>query len=173
MQNVSAQGANCAANLNMRVDFALDPSSFVAPKDADLIIGVQPRRARPFSQDEIFARHTKSVDFGRRVFNRREDFFLQAFFQRLVRVDLQDPFMAALRRRPVLLLGGVDIFMLDDARAVFAADFQRVVLAEGIDDENLVRPFNGFERGAERIAAVENGEQYGYFRTHGRSPEKG
>ncbi len=48
--------------------------------------------------------------------------------------------------------------MLDDARAVFAADFQRVIFAERIDGENLVRPFNGFKGGTQGSAVVENGE---------------
>jgi hypothetical protein len=73
----------------------------------------------------------------------------QSWRHALIGINDQNPGMSCLRNCPVLLRGGIDVFVLDDAIRIFACDLQRAVSAVGINDEDFVRPFYRFETRAD------------------------
>src|SRR3989441_2684495 len=78
----------------------------------------------------------------------------------LVRVDQEDPLVRRLRDGPVLLPGGVDVLVLQDAGARVACDRQGRVGRVGIDHQDLIREAHRLEAVSDRGFLVESWDDH-------------
>src|SRR5262245_33069599 len=107
---MSAECSNPTRRNHMRVYFFILKPPYITAKEASLIIGIHILRLNPMLNDVIFTSHLKYRRIGRSTLNRAANLLAGAGFQHFIRINLQDPFIRALRDGPVLLLGGVDVF---------------------------------------------------------------
>src|SRR5512132_514331 len=104
----------------MRVHFLILKPPDVPAEDPCLQIRIKIGSADPFPKNMVLSPQRKRMNIRWRRRSSRENFFLRASFHHLVSVYLKHPVMSALRNRPVLLLGRLDVLVLNDARAIFA-----------------------------------------------------
>src|SRR5882672_11096912 len=112
MHYVMFQDSCLTGNDDLSVNFAFDPTAVVAPEQSGLIIRIDPGVPHPTAQDVILARQPKGLHALSAGFQRRLDFFQRVWSQSFIGIDLQNPFVPALWRRPVLLLRRIDVVML-------------------------------------------------------------
>src|SRR5258708_26801378 len=90
---------------HMSMDFSFSPTAFVAFEQTSMVIGEVSAVTHPLSQHVILARDTKEVNICRSACDRPFYFIAQPRPDNLVGVDLQHPFVIALRQSPILLPG--------------------------------------------------------------------
>jgi hypothetical protein len=139
MHDVACQVSHFTGDYHVGMNFALDPTAMIAPEESGLKIRIDTGVAHPTPKDMVFAGQTKSIH-GLAGLQRRFDLLARACFQSFIGIDLKHPFVFALWRSPILLPGGVNVLMLNDARAVFTANLKGTVSAKGINDQNFVGP---------------------------------
>lgn len=105
MNEVAVQRSGLSGNVEVRMNFALSPPAFVAPEKAELVIRPDSAMLHPLPQKMIPPGDSVGIDVSRRGADNADDFFLQPWREFLVAVDLQHPFMSALRYRPIFLRG--------------------------------------------------------------------
>src|SRR6266404_1787676 len=109
------------------MNLAFEPTAVIAPEESGLIIGINPTVAHPSSKYVILAREAKRLGALSDGCQHQFDLFSGIGFKGFIGIDLQHPFVSALRRGPVFLAGGVYVLMLNDPRAIFPANRQRSV----------------------------------------------
>src|SRR6266481_2090700 len=89
----------------MSMDFSFNPTTFVASEQPRLVIREVSAVTHPLAQHVILARDAKEVNICRSGCDRPFYFIAQPRPDNLVGVDLQHPFVVALRQSPILLPG--------------------------------------------------------------------
>src|SRR6266851_8454732 len=107
-----------------------------------------------------------AIYFARRVLQNLFDLCSQPCFQEFISIKLQHPFVRALRNRPVLLLGGLNVFVLQDVGVELTTDSDSIVVAKRVDDKDFVRPLDLFKLFANNIFIVVGWEQHREFSAH-------
>src|ERR1051325_1637322 len=105
VHQVMVQSSHLARHYDVRVYLALEPTTLVATKESRLIVRINSGPPHPASQHVIPARQAKRVEVTLSSLECGFNFFTRAGLERLIGIDLQHPFVAALRRGPVLLAG--------------------------------------------------------------------
>src|SRR5882672_4942416 len=90
---------------HMSMDFSFSPTAFVASEQTRLVIREVSAVTHPLSQHVILARDAKEVNICRSGRDGPFYFITQLRPDNLVGVDLQHPFVFALRQGPIFLPG--------------------------------------------------------------------
>src|SRR5258706_12704713 len=106
------------------MDFLVFETPRVAPEQTPMVFGIQPAHSYPFAENEMLERYPEAVEIGGRILERCFDLFPQPQFQNLVAVDLEHPLICTLWDGPVFLLRRLNVLMLNDARAILAANVE-------------------------------------------------
>src|SRR5882724_2574080 len=163
VQDVMLENFDLPRHENVRVHFLILKPPDVPTKDPCLQNGIKIGSADPSPKNMVLSRQRKRMNLRWRRRSSRENFFLGASLQHLVGVYLKHPLMSALRNSPVLLLRRLDILVLNDARAILAADVKRAVGAERIHHQNFICPLDGLQRRTDYLRVVERRQQNTYL----------
>ena len=147
-------------------------SGTVAAEQADHVVAVPAAMLDAVAQVVIRAVDPVAVLVRRRRLEHLANFLGQLGRHALVGIDDQHPLVPGLRNRPVLEVGRVDVFSLDDAAAADVADdVERAVGRAGIGDENFVGDcLHRFDASTDVAPLILAGNEHGEFCCHVRNP---
>ena len=163
MQEFVVKVASTSVEDDVGVDLAVLVSSFVAPKQPQDVVAVPSAMIDALTEEVIDTVDAKTVKATAVRFEEGQDFIAKARRYPFVGIHNKDPWVRGLRDGPILLRGGVDVFMLNDAGAEFAGDGGCGVRAEGIHNKDFIGPADAFKADTDVALFIERGYECGDF----------